>query len=81
VDFAYVIDAGVSKDIQVVTDFGDGTTEETTATTATVSHVYTCPSDVCEYVVSVSASDAWGTQSTMTAVSQLKVQVTPSLMQ
>lgn len=80
VDFAYVIDAGSVKSLQVVTDFGDGTTEDTTETTATVSHVYSCPTDVCEYVVSVRAADAWGIQSTMTAISQLKVQVgAPSL--
>jgi hypothetical protein len=81
VDFAYVIDAGVANNLQVVTDFGDGTTEDSTETTATVTHEYSCPTDVCEYVVSVRAVDAWGIQSTMTAISQLRVQVSGSMME
>lgn len=78
VDFGYVIDPGVSKNLQVIVDFGDGSTEESTEATATVSHVYSCPSGSCEYIVSVRASDAMGIQSTMTAVSQLKVEVSAS---
>ena len=75
VDFGYVVDTGASETVQVVMNYGDGVTEDSIETSATLSHIYNCPTDFCEYQASLVASDSWGITSADTQVSRLQVRV------
>lgn len=75
VDFAYVLDTGASETVQVIMDYGDGMSENSTEKTATLSHVYNCAADACEYQATLIATDAFGTQSAITPISQLQIRV------
>lgn len=76
VDFAYVVDMGASDTAQVTIDFGDGESEVSEQTSGSVNHVFGCLANMCQYTVSVMASDSWGMKSVPTDVSQLDVIVT-----
>lgn len=61
--FHYVADAGTSSDLQIIMRFGDGKTEQLQGATGSVEHVYTCPTEGCQYTAQIELTDTWGVSS------------------
>lgn len=75
VEIGYVIDPQGSEQLQVRLAFGDGEIEEFSDFQGRASHTYTCQSSLCEYTISLQATNEHDITSAVTSISQMKVQV------
>ncbi len=75
VTFSYVVAPGQEKKLSVLLEYGDGTQDKFTTTTAQSSHVYSCKTKSCAYKARVSVVDAQGLKSVDTAITTLSVLV------
>ena len=69
------VDVGQSKQAEVTVNFGDGQQQVLNQTEGSVSHVYSCGSDVCEYLVTIQAMDEAARKSAVTSISSMTVRV------
>jgi hypothetical protein len=77
IEVGFVIDPQGSKDLRVELDFGDGTKDAFNQFQGRASHVYNCSKAVCNYQISVIATNDLKIDSALTAISKVKVVVTP----
>ncbi len=78
-ELAYVIDGQGAKTLSVTLDFGDGTSQTFTESSARTSHGFECPAGTvaptCTFTVKVTATNESGIESVVTSISQLTVLV------
>ncbi len=75
--FTYVIDFGAQEMGQVTIEFGDGQSQTLTTSEGLVNHIYACAQAQCSYQARVIATDARDVTSADTAVTKIRVVVTP----
>lgn len=75
VSFYYTIDPGVSQNLTIEMNYGDGTVESLTEVESMVTHTYDCAMQSCVYSASITARDEHGTSSVTTPVSSLIINV------
>lgn len=77
IDFSYVVDPGSATGVQVLLNFGDGGSDQSSDTTGMMSHIYSCATDECRFTAQMSVTDSAGVESAWTAVSRIEVVVSP----
>lgn len=75
--FNFVVDSLLPELSQVTLDFGDGTSWIGLATDTAATHQYPCAQAECSYLAKLMVVDAYGTQSTPTAATQIQVIIRP----
>jgi len=73
---SYVINPGSSAIKEIVLDFGDGQETTSTMLTNTVTHVYRCAQALCQYQVSLTATDVVGVSNAASSVNGVQLMIT-----
>lgn len=75
VTFAFVGSAESSEWMQAILDFGDGQQTSIMSTRGEAHHRYDCPTGGCEYNANVTLLDQWGSESSATGLSTIRIVV------